>query len=551
MLQQGLDLMKAPLFDSNCVGGSLGAFLRGFLGDSKETTDEPLLRQEEIQGNVLPGFNKDLQTLMFLRVHNRTAAKLWLQRITPYVANMKEVLTFKRLYQLIRDRRGSSNLAVRSSWVNIAFSYSCLEMISPDASMFRDRAFREGAFRRTNLLSERSDAKIQEPWVVGGPSREADILLMLASDDPWGLGQIRTLIDSFMLPGIELIHVDEGESPPFPFSAHEHFGFRDGISQPGIRGRLSQDFVDYFTARENPLDSNQGKPGQVLLWPGEFVFGYPSQDPSDPVRPGSVSDPGPSWAHNGSFLAFRRYEQDVKAFQSFIHNTAAELALRVPSFKQMTPSYLAAKLVGRWFSGTPLLRSPEIDDPRIAQNSCADNDFEYLHPPRPLSHDQAGKCGDESFPPAIADPFGEICPFASHIRRAYPRDDLGSRSEVETHRIIRRGIPFGKPYPQKSDRGLLFIGYMTSIERQFEFIVARWFNSSTLKGTTPGLEPLLGRTLAEPRTFDIPYRDAEGRLESLTLQLPDFIRVTGGGYFFAPSLSALKSLSKDNNQSHL
>ena len=115
---------------------------------------------------------------------------------------------------------------------------------------------------------------------------------------------------------------EKGKNRAGEMAGHEHFGYLDGISQPGLRGRASADPTDLLTPRQNPQDRSQGKPGQELIWPGEFVFGYPDQDGSRDgnERGGDSSIDGagyprvPSWAKDGSFLVFRRLNQDVHQF---------------------------------------------------------------------------------------------------------------------------------------------------------------------------------------------------------------------------------------------
>src|SRR5450631_582596 len=80
----------------------------------KETT-EPELEVDQIQGNILAGFNKDNQTLIFLEIHDRRKFKLWLRAITPFVATTEEVLQFNRLFKLIRSRRKVESRAVLST----------------------------------------------------------------------------------------------------------------------------------------------------------------------------------------------------------------------------------------------------------------------------------------------------------------------------------------------------------------------------------------------------------------------------------------------------
>ena len=256
-----------------------------------------------------------------------------------------------------------------------------------------------------------------------------------------------------------IILKESGATLPQPLTGHEHFGFLDGVSQPGLRGRISDEPTDVLTFRQNPNDRGQGKPGQDLLWPGEFVFGYPGQDPNsaDISEPGPISDAGPAWAKDGSFVIFRRLRQDVQAFRDFERQTAFQLGI--------SPDLFGAKLVGRWASGAPILRAPEADNRALADDDCANNNFEFGDESPQIFPDQKQSdldCTDEIpnaqplalFPPSEGDPTGQICPFAGHIRKAYPRDDTSSTlpdtQEVttQTHRILRRGIPFGQPLPQ-------------------------------------------------------------------------------------------------------
>ncbi len=100
---------------------------------------------------------------------------------------------------------------------------------------------------------------------------------------------------------------------PGHLKGHEHFGFDDGVSQPGIRGRVSEAPNDVLTARhiapgQFPAEDLYGYPGQDLVWPGEFVIGYPRASP-DPLIPGPVERALPAWtttAHSSSIEGWRR-----------------------------------------------------------------------------------------------------------------------------------------------------------------------------------------------------------------------------------------------------
>jgi hypothetical protein len=64
----------------------------------------------------------------------------------------------------------------------------------------------------------------------------------------------RTNQGGYAKPGVRLIYKQQGATLPQPLAGHEHFGFLDGVSQPGLRGRLSEEATDVLTPRRNPHD---------------------------------------------------------------------------------------------------------------------------------------------------------------------------------------------------------------------------------------------------------------------------------------------------------
>ena len=79
-------------------------------------------------------------------------------------------------------------------------------------------------------------------------------------------------------------HLDLEATPPFDY-AHDHFGYRDRLSQPVIEG-----------SGEEPTPGS-GAP----LKAGEFILGYPDEDgpPANLPQPEILS-------RNGSYMAYRR-----------------------------------------------------------------------------------------------------------------------------------------------------------------------------------------------------------------------------------------------------
>ncbi len=525
--------------------------------------EEPALRVDQIQGNILAGFSKDNQALIFLRIEDPKQFKKWLQTVVPFIATTEEVLLFNRLFKAIRSRRGVETRTVTSTWLNIAFSFAGLRKLDRTQSeLFKDEAFREGLAKRSETLSDpvnEKDEGFQKNWVIGGTGNEAEVVVILASDSPEDLGRAVVDIESSIYTGahvsgevipsgVSVVFKQRGATLPDPLRGHEHFGFLDGVSQPGIKGTAGKD-GDLITPRQTPADPGQGKPGQDRLWPGEFVFGYPGQDPKDADKKGRRVTEGPSWSENGSFLVFRRLRQDVGAFHDFLKSQGGEFNL--------DPDLFGAKCVGRWPSGAPIERAPEADNPVMSRDDCSNNAFDFQNATIPAAPTKPGQCKD-NFPDKLAqvDPLGAVCPFAGHIRKAYPRDDVSAKSkrpvpneaDTETHRLLRRGIPFGTPFdptviPDDGNRGLLFLAYQTSIVDQFEFVIKNWVNNPDFKDPGSGHDPILGQSNqkgSRDRSFKIRLKNG---IEQTVRLEKDFVIPTGGGYFFAPSIDALRQLS--------
>jgi hypothetical protein len=156
---------------------------------------------------------------------------------------------------------------------NIGFSYEGLRKLAgASADEFSDEAFRLGLPERAGSAQT---ARCSFSYLCGALAPSAPRAALLREE-----AEKRGVVK--MWEEVGLVRRD--------LPGHEHFGFDDGISQPGPRGTLSDIPDDYLTPRY--IDSSQsveallyGLPGQDLVWPGEFVFGYPGQGP-DPLVAG-------------------------------------------------------------------------------------------------------------------------------------------------------------------------------------------------------------------------------------------------------------------------
>ncbi|MEU4393067.1 Dyp-type peroxidase [Kribbella sp. NPDC023855] len=518
--------------------------------------DEPVYDAEaaaDIQGNIVPGFNKDHQEFLFLRFGDLDDAREWVGWMAPRITAMDEVLDFRREFRALRLWFGVREPGLTATWTAVAFSFPGIAALAgdADAQAFGDQSFRQGLAERSTYLGDPTDPAQRghrANWLVGGPDNEADALVIVAADDPKGLAAaVEEILDEAVAQGITLLHGQRGDTLPGNLQGHEHFGFKDGISQPGVRGRRSTSPSDHLTPRfldaGDPHAELFAKPGQPLVWPGQFLLGEPRQHHQDPKTPAPASTAFPDWARRGSYLVCRRLDQDVAGFWELATTAAAAVGT--------TPVRLASMLVGRWPSGAPLLRSPAADDAALAGDEFANNHFLFDDDTRSsVLVDLPGYPGD-THRPATEDLLGQVCPFAGHIRKVNPRDsgtDFGAPADTFLRLMLRRGIPYGEPLAgvadpppelESAERGLLFAAYMASIEDQFEFVTRRWANSP-VQPHVGGVDPIIGqRDLRgdRRRTVDLPAADGS----TTTIELPeDLVTPTGGGYFFAPPISALR-----------
>jgi len=306
------------------------------------------------------------------------------------------------------------------------------------------------------------------------------------------------------------------EGPPDYFEGDqlfEPFRFRDGLSQPLIRGLRGE-----ASPTEQAMPDHY--PTDRVTAPGEFILGHlneygePALAPDLPAwRARSEAGDAP-FGLNGSYLAVRQIEQHVQAFDE-LH------ALKLPG--AAPDGYvcsLAEKIVGRRRDrhGTPLGWRGSAPP----QSDLEANDFRY----------------------ARDDAEGLACPLGAHVRRAHPRDALGPDIPAATessklHRLLRRGRPYRETGGSASARpteGLVFIACNADLERQFEFVHQRWLRNPRFVELEGEDDPVVG---AHAARFTVPALPAGSALPTLA----DYTTTRGGGYFFLPGMKALRFIA--------
>ena len=96
---------------------------------------------------------------------------------------------------------------------------------------------------------------------------------------------------------------------------------------------------------------------------------------------------------------------------------------------------------------------------------------------------------------------------------------------------------FGGGGTPEADRGLHFICLNGNIARQFEFIQHTWMNNPKFGGLNEDSDPIVaGR---EGDTFTVQAKPVRRRY----CEVPRFVWVRGGAYFFLPGIRALRYLA--------
>ncbi|WP_406198280.1 Dyp-type peroxidase [Kitasatospora sp. NBC_01560] len=491
-------------------------------------TDLRLRESDEIQGDIVAGFKKDNVTLLFLKFEDAARARDWLRVLAPQIATTRQVADFNEAFSRARRTSGGDDpSSLRATWLGVSLTYEGLRVLSatdpfeqapPPGSGLE--AFKEGSAKRAGALGDTGDNS-PENWLFGnGRTQPVHAVLTIASDTEQDLAAAVTAQrEAAAEATILIIFQQNAKTLLGSRRGKEHFGFKDGISEPGIR----------FFDRPDPADQEQveGHPGTRIVPAGEFVVG---EEPA----PGSFTD-FPAWARNGSFQVVRRLAQDVPGWWSQVSVKLKELkqAKAVPD--TATAEWLAARLVGRWRSGAPVCKHQDRDVPNDPKAS-SDNDFDYRD-----------------------DLEGLVTPLFSHLRKTSPRAGLQApdpgrppldAKDLDGRRIMRRGAPYGHPFDPAAEgpggpddpRGLLFVCYQADIARQFEFIQADWIDQPDFP---PGRNPQPGKdpVIQEADDVDFESRGPDGAVRHTPLSFQQFVQTQGSVYAFAPSVSTLKALA--------
>lgn len=258
--------------------------------------------------------------------------------------------------------RFEGDLAGGEPYLNVGFTYGGLGRLGVPAAVLEELPieFQQGMEERAGLLGDVREVhprrwRLPRRWGRSAvPASQAPIELsavdfiiqLRASSAHHGheiegnprhplFGTVNDLAARASQSGVQLLAVEPmRRASRDPHSFRDHFGFVDGLSQPGIG--------------ESPTDSARDRVG-----PGELLVGYPN-DRGDAPRLDS------DYFRNGTFLVIRKLRQDLNELNKFLDEQSAEIP-------DLSREDLLAKMMGRTRSGVPLLPGA----------TAKSNDFDY------------------------------------------------------------------------------------------------------------------------------------------------------------------------------
>lgn len=474
----------------------------------------------DIQGFILRGYRMPMVRHYLLKVGVPAHARKLLGRLVSGNESDAPQITTAEDWHVGFERGPGDNPADRPRCkpdycLNVGLTWPGLVALEikdrvPTLSFKSFGAFVAGAAERANLVGD-TGASGPQNWIGGFGTGGDHVLVTLHALSPEAMSTYSDRLSALFAEdqafqeiwrtdGLAWVEMVDGKPTP---CAKVPFGYTDGISMTTIRGGPER----YTPDHQKPCES----------W--LFVL-------QDEAENYFVPEPR-ELGLNGSFAVFKMIQTDVVGFEKLLQSNKDKI----------DPELLAAKICGRWRNGVPLALSPDTDSPPGGISPEQLNDFEYVNA------DGSG------------DPRGLHCPVGAHMRRVNPRGQpITGQGEPggsnNTHRVIRRGLPYGPNYDPSQpydgvERGLLGYFINSSIENQYEFVLGHWVNDSEFAGAVrlnpKAKDPMIGTQDPAESIFVIPQENGAPPIKISGFS--SFIKTKAAAYCFLPSVTAMKFIS--------
>ncbi|KAF7799175.1 hypothetical protein EIP86_010406 [Pleurotus ostreatoroseus] len=265
-------------------------------------TNGTFLPIQNIQGDILVGMKKPQEIFYFFHINDAAGFKTTMQS---YVSNITSAAT-------LLSPPESQPLA----YVNVAFSHTGLTALGvPD--LLGDSFFTGGQFADAPSLGDDVSQ-----WEEAFAGTNIHGVFLIGSDQSAFTAEYAQDITNIFGSSITQVDQIDAAARPGSEAGHEHFGFLDGISNPGIIGFATSVL-----------------PGQTLVTAGTILCG----------RLGDIALRAP-WALDDPVFNLT---------------------------KQQGADLLGARMFGRWKSGAPIDLTPFSDDPALGADPQRNNDFDF------------------------------------------------------------------------------------------------------------------------------------------------------------------------------
>jgi Dyp-type peroxidase family len=503
----------------------------------------------DLQGNILTGHGRNHALHIFLEFQKKDPtkkkAKEWIKslstNVTPAEKQYKES-------SVRRERRKENPPAAGETYkiipgvddlpfVNFFLSAEGYRFLGLKDKGPREPSFLAGMEKRSKILND-SPKKDWEPSFHSGTIHA---MLLVANDDPRMLQDVNLASSIGLIIKNNIVLNGSGQPIAKILSKEcgavlhknfrglerpvEHFGYVDGLSD----ARFTWEDEEKINR-----DWREGGSGGSTKW-----------DPRATLNLVLVPDPLGDSNAAGSYLVFRKLEQNVQKFQILKHELTKKLKDRLDG-----PS--VAYSVGRFQDGTPVTRLPNYNFPL--------NDFDFK------AYDNLSTHLLDDLDKVKGQEVGIRCPIHAHVRKMNPRETIPSQMEIDRRIIVRRGIPYDhRPHQEQlgykppddttppenlptETVGLLFMCFQRSIADQFEFIQRRANGAIDPENPSSQFEPnsfdpIIGQPpKTESQSWPVKWNDPSKGI--LKFSFSHVVTLKGGEYFFAPSISFLKKIDQ-------
>jgi hypothetical protein len=228
---------------------------------------------DQIQGDVLIGLQKFAEQFLFFQIKDVPGFKALLgNKIAHRITTTRTVL--EREFHL-RDHKNQGNKTpLPNIGVNLGFTAGGIGRLIPvtnQGQTLGDPSFAAGAKVQAKSLGDPVDGGgIPTTWIPQFLNAAIDGVFLITGGTDGDVDAEANRLLGVLGATVAVSFRENGDVRPGLEKGHEHFGWLDGVSQPGISG-LTTPF-----------------PGQRLLDPGVFTFGY-----------GPTANPALSWMKGG------------------------------------------------------------------------------------------------------------------------------------------------------------------------------------------------------------------------------------------------------------